>query len=172
MTTAFRWPATLKQAAEVADGETPPVIATDHELLLKSDDPVIERNKRFCYDMYRTVLQAGRADKVRDYIAEDYIQHNPNALSGATALEEFIRNSRPERPVEAAIALPLISIIAERDMVAFMFVRKEAPADGEVYYTSWFDIFRIENGMIVEHWDPALRSAEMSRIDPNQKRLS
>jgi len=36
--------------------------------------------------------------------------------------------------------------------------------------TSWFDLFRIENGMIAEHWDPALKSVEMLKFDPNSKR--
>lgn len=171
MTIQFSWPKSLKPVADVAEGKTPPVIATDHEALLKSADPAIERNKRFCYDMYRTVLQAGHSARVRDFIAHDYIQHNPNAASGAAALEAFIRNSRPERPIEAALTLPLVSIIAERDMVTFVFVRKETPDDGEAYYTSWFDVFRIADGKIVEHWDPALRSLEMTRIDPNKKRL-
>lgn len=171
MTDRFQWPAGLQPAAAVAEGETPPVIATDHEALLRSPDPALESNKRFCYEMYRTVLQAGHAARVRDFIAKDYIQHNPNAASGAAALEEFIRNSRPERPIEPVLQLPLVSIIAERDMVTFVFVRKENPKDGDVYYTSWFDTFRLADGLIVEHWDPALRSAEMRRIDPNEKRL-
>ena len=25
------------------------------------------------------------------------------------------------------------------------------------YTTTWFDMFRIENGKIAEHWDPAVR---------------
>ncbi|MPT48575.1 MAG: hypothetical protein E2598_09185 [Sphingobium sp.] len=162
----------LVPAAEVPAGQTPPMVAADQMALLRSDDPIIAANKRLCYDMYRTVLQAGRADKVRDYIGPQYIQHNPNVVSGVEALEEFIRNSRPERPIAPTIELPLISIIAERDMVQFTFVRKEADETGAVYYTSWFDLFRIENGKIVEHWDPALKSPGMLKLDPNEKRLS
>lgn len=162
----------LKPAADGVDGAAPPMIAADHEQLLHSDDPQLAANKRFCYDMYRTVLQAGHADRVRDFIADDYIQHNPNAASGAAALEEFIRNSRPERAIEATISLPLVSIMAERDMVTFVFVRREESEGAGLYYTSWFDTFRLEKGKIAEHWDPALRTAEMARIDPNSKRLN
>ena len=161
----------LRPAADGVDGAAPPMVAVDHEQLLHSDDPQIAANKRFCYDMYRIVLQAGHADRVRDFIAEEYIQHNPNASSGAAALEGFIRNSRPEREIEERISLPLVSIMAERDMVTFVFVRREESEAAGLYYTSWFDTFRLANGMIVEHWDPALRTAEMTRIDPNSKRL-
>jgi predicted SnoaL-like aldol condensation-catalyzing enzyme len=24
-----------------------------------------------------------------------------------------------------------------------------------IYYMTWFDVFRIENGLIAEHWDPS-----------------
>ena len=120
------------------------MIAADQQALLESDDPMVSRNKRLCYDMYRTVLQVGRADRVRDFIGPHYIQHNPNVVSGVEALEAFIRHSRPERPIAPTIELPLISIVAERDMVQFTFVRKEADAERTPYYTSWFDLFRIE----------------------------
>jgi len=29
--------------------------------------------------------------------------------------------------------------------------------DNEVYKWNWFDMFRVENGMIQEHWDGATR---------------
>lgn len=64
----------LIAAAEPVAGQTTPVIAADHEAMLRSTDPDIERNKRLCYDMYRIVLQAGRADRVSDFIGPDYIQ--------------------------------------------------------------------------------------------------
>ncbi len=161
----------LKKAAEACGDTAAPMIAVDHEALLASADPQLEANKRFCYDMYRTVLQAGHAERVRDFIAADYIQHNPNAASGAAALEEFVRNSRPRREIEPVIALPLVSIMAERDMVTFVFVRREEDESSGQYFTSWFDTFRLENGKIAEHWDPALKNPQMARIDPNSKRL-
>lgn len=158
-------------AVAVSAGQTPPMVAANHADLLHSEDPHLAANKRLCYDMYRTLLQAGLADQTSRFIAPAYIQHNPNVVSGAAALETFIRNSRPERPLEEHIALPLVSIIAERDMVTFIFVRKEVDGHGEPYFTSWFDTFRIENEKIIEHWDPALKSAEMLKLDPNKKRL-
>lgn len=162
----------LIAAAEPVAGQTTPVVAADHEAMLRSTDPDVERNKRLCYDMYRIVLQAGRADRVSDFIGPDYIQHNPNVVSGRDALAAFIRSSRPEREIEPAIRLPLIAIVAERDMVQFTFVRPERDADDAPYHTSWFDLFRIEDGKIVEHWDPALKSAEMLKLDPSQRRLA
>lgn len=161
----------LIAAADSAAGEAAPVIAANQAALLASDDAALERNKRLCYDMYRIVLQAGRADRVREFVGADYIQHNPNVPSGPEALASFIRASRPEREIKPTIELPLVSILAERDMVLFAFVRPERDAGGMPYHTSWFDLFRIEAGKIVEHWDPALKSPEMLKLDPNERRL-
>jgi len=138
--------------------------------LLESDDPVLAANKRLVYDMYRTVLQGGHADRAADYIAERYIQHNPNVASGRQALVDFLKGSRPVRPLEDRIMLPLVNIIAERDHVMVLFERPETDAEGKAYRTSWFDLFRIDGGRIAEHWDPALKTAEMLTFDPNSKR--
>ncbi|HWJ70748.1 MAG TPA: nuclear transport factor 2 family protein [Sphingobium sp.] len=138
--------------------------------LLESDDPVLAANKRLVYDMYRTVLQGGHADRAADYIAERYIQHNPNVASGRQALVDFLRGSRPVRELEDRINLPLLNIIAERDYVMVLFERPEKDAEGRAYVTSWFDLFRIEDGKIAEHWDPALKSLDMLKFDPNSKR--
>jgi predicted SnoaL-like aldol condensation-catalyzing enzyme len=162
----------LIPGADPVEGQTTPVIAADHEAMLASADAMLERNKRLCYDMYRIVLQAGRADRVPEFIGAEYIQHNPNVVSGPDALAAFIRASRPEREIKPKIELPLVSIVAERDMVLFAFVRPERDADGTLYHTSWFDLFRIEDGKIVEHWDPALKSPEMLKLDPNERRLT
>lgn len=161
----------LVPAADPVEGRTPPVVAADHESMLTGGGAELERNKRLCYDMYRIVLQAGRADRASAFIADEYIQHNPNVVSGVIPLAEFIRNSRPEREIRPTIELPLVSIVAERDMVLFAFVRPEHDAEGALYHTSWFDLFRIANGKIVEHWDPALLSADMLKLDPNHRRL-
>lgn len=148
-----------------------PITDRDAQLkLLESPNPQLAANKRLVWDMYRTVLQAGLADRAADFIADGYIQHNPNVASGRQALVDFIKGSRPERPLEDRIMLPLVSIIAERDMVLCLFERPETGADGETYVTSWFDLFRIADGLIVEHWDPALKSPDMLRFDPNSKR--
>ena len=148
---------------------TPPKLPADHEALIASDDPRLEANKRLVYDMYRIVLQAGLAGRAGEFIVEDYIQHNPNAAQGLAGVQEYIRKTRPERPIQDRIELPLINLLAEGDFVTTAFVRPEKDADGRTYYTTWFDLFRIANGKIAEHWDPMLKSD--APVDPNEKRI-
>lgn len=135
--------------------------------LLASQNPGLARNKQLVYDMYREVLLGGRADLVERYFTVEYLQHNPNVASGRDALAQFIRGSRPERPVNPTITLPLINIIAERDLVLVVTQRPMRDDQGEGYITSWFDLFRIADGKIAEHWDPALKSPAMLSFDPN-----
>ncbi len=148
---------------------TPPQVAQDHEALLASPDPKLAANKRLVYDMYRIVLQAGLADRAGEFIASDYIQHNPNAGQGLKGVQDYIRATRPERPISDKLELPLIQLIAERDYVMTSFVRPEKDANGETYYSTWFDLYRIADGKIAEHWDPMLKSD--APVDPNDKRI-
>ncbi len=153
----------------MSEEAAPPATAQDHAALLASEDPRLAANKRLVYDMYRILLQAGLAGRAGEFIAEDYVQHNPNAEQGLAGIVDYVRKTRPERTIEERLELPLINIVAERDMVAMAFVRPERDIDGRTYYSTWFDLYRIKDGKIAEHWDPMLKSDRP--IDPNQNRL-
>ena len=163
-------PAQMPETPQEADlvYQTPQV-PRDHEPLLASEDPQLAANKRLIYDMYRIVLQAGLADRAGEFIAEDYIQHNPNAGQGLAGVQDYIRATRPERAIEERLELPLIHLMAEGDFVQTAFVRPEKDSEGRTYYSTWFDLYRIEDGKIAEHWDPMLKSDPP--IDPNDKRI-
>ncbi len=143
-----------------AFAQTPVSPTTDQAAQLASSDPKIAANKRLVYDFWREVFESGQVSSVEKYVAESYIQHNPNVPNGRAALVGFIssRHATP-KPVEDRIKAPLVSITAERDLVTLSFVREYPdPKDAsKKYTTTWFDMFRIENGKIVEHWDSALR---------------
>jgi predicted SnoaL-like aldol condensation-catalyzing enzyme len=162
-------PATAQQTGAPNVTATPPTVPTDHAPLLASADPQLAANKRLVSDMYRIVLQAGLAGRAGEFIREDYIQHNPMAAQGLAGVQEYIRNTRPEREILDRIELPMINIMAEGEFVTIAFVRPETDSTGARYYSTWFDMFRIQDGKIAEHWDPMLRTD--TPIDPNDKRL-
>jgi len=151
----------------------PPVPAPieDHAKMLRSDDPQLAANKKLVYDMYRILLQAGHWERAGEFIAEDYVQHNPNVENGLKAVQDYVRESRPQIAIEPVLHLPLVWIMAEGDRVATTFVRPREDENGQTYYTSWFDLYRIKDGKIVEHWDPALKTPEMQRFNPNTTRM-
>jgi predicted SnoaL-like aldol condensation-catalyzing enzyme len=121
--------------------------------LLASDDPALAANKKLVFDFWREVLQARNVRRAPDYMAEDYVQHNPNLPTGREAFVRFFGQT-PQQPVKPTID-DLVSIVAERDLVVLAF-RRELPDlenEGQTYTTTWFDMLRIENGKIAEHWD-------------------
>jgi predicted SnoaL-like aldol condensation-catalyzing enzyme len=149
--------------------QVPPVVAPDQIALLKSDDPKLAANKKLVFDMYRAIINAGRADLADKFFTESYIQHNPNVASGRQALVDYIRKTRPTRPIPEVIGFPLISIVAEGDMVLVASVEYQDDSEkpGEKYTTTHFDLYRMENGLIAEHWDNVLKSKAALSTDPN-----
>jgi len=131
----------------------------DHASLLVSSDPKLADNKRLVYDFWREVFEAANMELAEKYLAESYIQHNPNVPTGRAAFVEFFRRVRQPKTIEAKVSGPLVAITAERDLVVLSFVREYTdPKDStKKYTTTWFDMFRIENGKIAEHWDSAQR---------------
>jgi predicted SnoaL-like aldol condensation-catalyzing enzyme len=142
-----------------AQAQVAPVPNLNQAELLASQDPQLAANKRLVYDFWREVFEGRHMELSQKYLTEAYIQHNPNVPSGRAAFVDFFSKLGPAKPIESRITMPLVSIVAERDLVILSFVREYAdPQDStKKYSTTWFDMFRIENGKIAEHWDSALK---------------
>jgi predicted SnoaL-like aldol condensation-catalyzing enzyme len=138
--------------------QVPPTAAPDQRAMLGSADPHLARNKQFVFDFWRIVFEGGHLDQAPKYMAETYIQHNPNVRSGRAAFVELFSKERPPKPIQPLIKAPVISITADRDMVTVATVRKvrDRSNPDHIYYITWFDMFRIDDqGLIAEHWDPS-----------------
>jgi predicted SnoaL-like aldol condensation-catalyzing enzyme len=133
----------------------------NQEQLLASPDARLAANKRLVYNFWREVFEAGHMELAEKYMAEGYIQHNPNVPTGRAAFMEFFSKNVTPHPIESRVKAPLVTIVAEGDLVVLAFAREQAdPKDPAAKYTTtWFDMFRIENGKIAEHWDPATKRA-------------
>ena len=129
----------------------------DQERLVASADRRLAANMRLVYDFWREVFEGGHMDLAEKYMAESYIQHNPTVPTGRAAFVDFFSKFAKPKPIESKIKAPLVSIVAEGDYVVLSFVREVAePTDpAKKYTTTWFDMFRIENGKLAEHWDGA-----------------
>lgn len=135
-----------------------PVVVTahaDHTFLLDIGAPQQRTNKRIAYDMWRKLINAGQVEAADQYLAEDYIQHNPSLPTGREAVKEIFSSFVPRQEVAPkTVQDPVVTIIAEGDYVVMAFVTEYDEPDGNGTYTSThFDMYRFENGMIVEHWD-------------------
>jgi len=153
----------------VAFAQVPPTAAPDQAALLKSSDPKLAANKKLVFDMYRAIIQAGRTDLAPQYFTEGYIQHNPNVTTGRDALVAYIKQTRPVRPMEPTITFPVIAIMAEGDLVTVAVVNfaPDPENPGKKYANTHFDMYRIENGKIAEHWDHVPKDKAALSFDPN-----
>jgi predicted SnoaL-like aldol condensation-catalyzing enzyme len=137
-----------------------PVVAISPEAqraMLASSDPKLAANKKLVWDMWRNFLQARNIDAADRYLAPEYHQHNPNAETGLEGVKAFFRAQNPTpAPVKDSIDR-LVAIVAEGDLVTLALVREGTDKDGKPYTTTWFDMFRVANGKIVEHWDTATK---------------
>lgn len=149
--------------------QVPPVAAPDQAALLKSSDPKLAANKKLVFDMWRSIIQAGRVDLAPQFFTEDYIQHNPNVATGRDAMVAYMKKTRPVRPIDPTITFPVISIMAEGDlvMVATVSYTPDPEKPGTKYAGTHFDLFRVENGKIAEHWDSVAKDKNALRFNPN-----
>jgi len=130
--------------------------STNHQALLASKDPQLAANKKLVYDFWREVFEAGHLELAPKYMAENYIQHNPTVATGRDAFVKFFGAFKKPQAIADKIQMPLVNIVAEGDIVILSFVsqRKDPKDPTKTYTTTWFDMFRIENGKLAEHWDP------------------
>jgi predicted SnoaL-like aldol condensation-catalyzing enzyme len=141
----------------IVAGQSVPVTTFDtaeaQQALLTSPDPKLAANKKLVYDWWREVLAAGHVENADKYMHADYIQHNPAVPTGAAAFKGFF-GSRPPREIKPTID-NLVGIVAEGDLVVFAFKREMSePQDAtKKYTTTWFDMMRMKDGKVAEHWD-------------------
>lgn len=116
--------------------------------------PVQEANRKLVLEMWQAVIvQLDEAAVVR-YIAPNYIQHNPNIDQGREGLIAAIRRSSVPGAKPHSIKR-LIASFAQDDLVVLVWDRDlpDPKSPGRIYTNNAFDMFRLKEGMVVEHWD-------------------
>ena len=149
----------LPAAAQMRALSDPVVAHPDPESLFTSRDKAIHRNKQAALHIMRELLQCNHWKDADRWMSKDYIQHNPNLPTGREPVVQFF--SRIRRPAERCERLTsaLVAVVAQGDLVTVVW-RMECPdSHGKGRYTSsWFNLWRIENGQVAEHWDPAMKA--------------
>jgi len=141
--------------------QTPVTAVPDPEALTKSPDKKLEANKTLIYNLFREVLEARHMELADKYLADDFIQHNPNAADGLAALKQYFeRAGAKPQPIAPKLKRKITAIIAEGDMVMVLYPSEHTDPKGpsKKYTTTGFDAYRIRNGKVVEHWDAATKS--------------
>jgi predicted SnoaL-like aldol condensation-catalyzing enzyme len=114
-------------------------------------------NKKIVTDFYRLVFEPRNPDLIEQYIAPDFVEHNPLIEGGRDGLVKFLKMLPPPASDDVGPDMknPPAHIIAEGDLVTFVFKQTTPdPKDKTKTYDRFtFDMFRLKNGKIVEHWD-------------------
>ena len=106
-----------------------------------------EENKALVADFVDTILVKGEMDKISNFIEGDnYLQHNTDIADGISGLGAALQ-ALAEKGIFMVYSENHI-VLGEGNFV--LSVSEGTFADAP---TSFYDLFRVEGGKIVEHWD-------------------
>ena len=108
-----------------------------------------EANKKVVLDFYEKGLNQKDFDAAAKHFGPRYIQHNPGAPDGIEGFKAFIAMRKEKFPNAKS---EIKRAFAEGDYVILHVHGVREPGERGV---AIIDIFRLENGKIVEHWDVA-----------------
>ena len=113
-----------------------------------TDKDKTEANKTLVENFVKDVLRDGKADVLTKYIStETYLQHNSGIADGLDGLGAALKYF-----AEKGLALQydkIHMVLGEGNFVLTVSEGKFGTGDHVAYY----DLFRVDNGKIVEHWD-------------------
>jgi len=120
-----------------------------------------KKNLDMVLTWWREVIQGRHMELAEKYQAEDYIQHNPNIPTGRAAFVKFFSSmGAPVNPIPAKLTNEPVVKGAKGDFVWLIWEREaKDPRDAsKTYHFNTFDILRIQNGKVQEHWDSAKKN--------------
>jgi len=106
-----------------------------------------QANKKAVMAFYDAALNRLDYDTASKYLGSGYKQHNPTAADGPEGLKgliAFLKTSFPQTHSE------ITASFADGD---YVILRVHAVRTPGTLGNAIVDIFRLENGKIVEHWD-------------------
>lgn len=104
-------------------------------------------NKTIVADFYKKIVGQRNSALINTYVREDYIQHSAMGKDGRQSLFEMIEFLKT-LPLPAETTSPVKRLIGDGDLVVIqldiLFMGKRMVV---------IDLFRVEDGMLTEHWD-------------------
>ncbi|MES1183435.1 MAG: nuclear transport factor 2 family protein [Myxococcales bacterium] len=106
-----------------------------------------EANKALVRSFVDDILVNGRLDRLAGYYdGDNYVQHNPNIADGLTGLGAALKAM-----ADAGVAMKYDRVHRVLGEGNFVLVVSEGSFAGA--HTAFYDLFRVQNGKIAEHWD-------------------
>ena len=107
----------------------------------------LDANKRIATEFYDAAINRKDFAAASQYLGSNYRQHNPTAADGAEGLRTFIDFLKMRYPNQRGA---IKRVIAEGDLVV---LHVHSTRGDDTPGRAIVDVFRIENGKVVEHWD-------------------
>jgi predicted SnoaL-like aldol condensation-catalyzing enzyme len=114
---------------------------------LAADAKQMEENKKTVAAFYDAALNQKDFDAASKYLGDRYTQHNPTAADGPEGLKAFLAFLRDKFPNNHS---EIKRIFADGD---YVIVHVHAVREPGTRGNAIVDIFKLENGKVVEHWD-------------------
>jgi len=106
-----------------------------------------EANKSIARSFVDDILVNGRFETLTKYIdGDNYAQHNPQIEDGLSGLGKAVKAM-----AAAGVTMKYNKIHLVLGEGNFVLIASEGEFAGK--HTSFYDLFRLKNGKIVEHWD-------------------
>ena len=112
-----------------------------------SSDEQMEANKKAVAEFYEFAVNKKDFGAAAKFLGPRYVQHNPNAADGPEGLKAYITFLRDKLPDAHS---DVIRVFADGDYV-IQHVHS-VPTQGS-RGNAIVNIYKLENGKIVEHWD-------------------
>ncbi|MCK1548540.1 nuclear transport factor 2 family protein [Bradyrhizobium sp. 177] len=106
-----------------------------------------EANRKTVLAFYEKGLNQKDADAALAYVGDRYVQHNPNAADGPDGFRKFIGFLRDKFPNSHSEIKR--SFVDGDCVILHVHAVREPGSRGNAIV----DIFKLENGKVVEHWD-------------------
>jgi predicted SnoaL-like aldol condensation-catalyzing enzyme len=112
---------------------------------------------------FKDILQNAHMELAANFLHPDYLQHNANFPQGREALIRVMRQ-RPgrrageEKPIKAAWPDPPFLTLVNGPYSMMVWERTSKDPDDPARDYKWYhyDMVRVENGLVREHWDEFL----------------
>ena len=106
-----------------------------------------EANRQAVLAFYEKGLNQKNADAALAYVGDRYTQHNPNGQDGPEGFRKFIAFLREKFPNSHS---EIVRSFVDGD---YVILHVHAVREPGTRGNATVDIFKLENGKIVEHWD-------------------
>jgi predicted SnoaL-like aldol condensation-catalyzing enzyme len=106
-----------------------------------------EANKKLVSGFVEDILVSGKMDKLAGYFdGDNYVQHNPQIGDGLSGLGQALKAM-----AEKGITMKYDKVHRVLGEGNFVLTMSEGKLGGR--HVAFYDLFRVEQGKIAEHWD-------------------